>query len=40
LTQPSLVPREVLIECGKKRVTSVHADGVRDALRLLDAKLI
>jgi len=33
-----LVPQEVLLECGRRRLRQVHADGVRDALRLLDAK--
>ncbi|KAL6310058.1 hypothetical protein BKA93DRAFT_182459 [Sparassis latifolia] len=35
---PQLVPQEVLIRCGRQRVREVMADGVRDALRLLDAK--
>lgn len=35
---PRLVPQEVLIRCGRRRVREVMADGVRDALRLLDAK--
>lgn len=35
---PQLVPQEVLISCGRQRVREVMADGVRDALRLLDAK--
>ncbi|KAF9015241.1 hypothetical protein BDQ17DRAFT_1340727 [Cyathus striatus] len=35
---PQLVPQEVLIQCGRRRVREVHADAVRDALRLLDAK--
>ncbi|EMD42190.1 hypothetical protein CERSUDRAFT_110730 [Gelatoporia subvermispora B] len=35
---PRLVPQEVLIRCGRQRVREVMADGVRDALRLLDAK--
>ncbi|KAH9486819.1 bZIP transcription factor hapX [Psilocybe cubensis] len=33
-----LVPQEVLLECGRRRLRQVHAEGVRDALRLLDAK--
>lgn len=34
-----LVPQEVLVQCGRQqRVREVHADAVRDALRLLDAK--
>lgn len=33
-----LVPQEVLVECGRQRVRQVNADGVRDALRLLDLK--
>ncbi|KZT05901.1 uncharacterized protein LAESUDRAFT_205184 [Laetiporus sulphureus 93-53] len=35
---PQLVPQEVLISCGRQRVREVMADGVRDALRILDAK--
>lgn len=35
---PQLVPQEVLIRCGRQRVREVHADAVREALRLLDAK--
>ena len=35
---PQLVPQEVLISCGRQRVREVMADGVREALRLLDAK--
>uniref|UniRef100_A0A0W0G2L0 BZIP domain-containing protein n=1 Tax=Moniliophthora roreri TaxID=221103 RepID=A0A0W0G2L0_MONRR len=35
---PKLVPQEVLIKCGQERVREVQAAGVRDALRLLDAK--
>ncbi|PCH33830.1 hypothetical protein WOLCODRAFT_135345 [Wolfiporia cocos MD-104 SS10] len=35
---PQLVPQEVLISCGRQRVREVMADGVQDALRLLDAK--
>jgi hypothetical protein len=38
--QPSLVPQDVLIECGRKRMTNVREDGIREALRLLDARLI
>ncbi|KAH9944107.1 uncharacterized protein BXZ73DRAFT_73716 [Epithele typhae] len=34
---PRLVPRDVLVKCGRQRVREVMADGVRDALRLLDA---
>lgn len=33
-----LVPEEALIRCAQRRVREVPADGVRDALRLLDAK--
>ncbi|KAJ3509412.1 hypothetical protein NLJ89_g5236 [Agrocybe chaxingu] len=33
-----LVPQEVLLECGRRTMRHVHADGVREALRLLDAK--
>lgn len=34
-----LVPQEILVQCGRQqRVREVHADAVRDALRLLDAK--
>lgn len=35
---PRLVPQDVLIACGRKRAQEVNADGVREALRLLDAK--
>ncbi|KAG1867947.1 hypothetical protein DFJ58DRAFT_118347 [Suillus subalutaceus] len=35
---PMLVPQEVLIECGRRRMREVNADGVREALRLLDSK--
>lgn len=35
---PQLVPQHVLIECGRRRVREVNADGVREALRLLDQK--
>ena len=35
---PQLVPQEVLVKCGRQRVREVMADGVRDALRLLDAR--
>ncbi|KAG9314456.1 hypothetical protein JVU11DRAFT_5253 [Chiua virens] len=35
---PQLVPQHVLIECGRRRVTEVSADGVKEALRLLDQK--
>jgi hypothetical protein len=35
---PRLVPHDVLLECGRKRMRQVRTDGVRDALRLLDAK--
>ncbi|KAG6337327.1 hypothetical protein ID866_1752 [Astraeus odoratus] len=35
---PRLVPQDVLIECGRRRVREVNADGVREALRLLDSK--
>lgn len=33
-----LVPQEVLIECGRRRIREVQADAVRDALLLLDSK--
>ncbi|KAF9478509.1 hypothetical protein BDN70DRAFT_879843 [Pholiota conissans] len=33
-----LVPQEVLLECGRQRMRHVHADGVKEALRLLDVK--
>nr|VWO94359.1 B-ZIP transcription factor [Ganoderma boninense] len=35
---PQLVPQDVLVKCGRQRVREVMADGVRDALRLLDAR--
>lgn len=35
---PRLVPQEVLIECGRKRVREVRADAVKEALQLLDSK--
>lgn len=35
---PRLVPQDVLIECGRGRMREVNADGVREALRLLDSK--
>lgn len=35
---PQLVPQDVLIECGRRRMKEVNADGVREALRLLDQK--
>ncbi|KDR85100.1 hypothetical protein GALMADRAFT_218179 [Galerina marginata CBS 339.88] len=35
---PRLVPQEVLLECGRRRLRHVHTDGVREALRILDAK--
>ncbi|KIJ68336.1 hypothetical protein HYDPIDRAFT_173086 [Hydnomerulius pinastri MD-312] len=35
---PRLVPQDVLIECGRRRMREVNADGVREALRLLDQK--
>ncbi|KAF5337156.1 hypothetical protein D9611_003274 [Ephemerocybe angulata] len=35
---PRLVPQEILLECGRRRVREVHSDAVRDALRMLDAK--
>jgi len=38
--QPALVPQNILIECGKKRMINVREAGVREALRLLDARLI
>ncbi|KAF4623637.1 hypothetical protein D9613_001901 [Agrocybe pediades] len=37
---PRLVPQEILLECGRRRVRQVHADGVREALRMLDAKFM
>lgn len=33
-----LVSEEALLKCGRQRMQEVHAEGVRDALRLLDAK--
>ncbi|KAF8844020.1 hypothetical protein BDN67DRAFT_922952 [Paxillus ammoniavirescens] len=35
---PQLVPQHILIECGRRRMREVNADGVREALRLLDQK--
>jgi hypothetical protein len=35
---PRLVPQEILLECGRRRVREVHSEAVREALRLLDAK--
>lgn len=35
---PRLVPHDVLLECGRKRMRQVRTDGLREALRLLDAK--
>jgi len=35
---PRLVPEEVLLRCGRRRMRQVHADGVQEALRILDAK--
>lgn len=35
---PRLVPQEILLECGRRRMQQVNAAGVREALRLLDAK--
>ena len=35
---PRLVPHEVLLECGRKRMRQVRSDGVQEALRLLDVK--
>jgi len=37
-SSPQLVPQHVLIECGRRRVREVNADGVKEALRLLDQK--
>ena len=37
---PQLVPQHVLIECGRRKMREVNADGVREALRLLDQKLV
>ncbi|KZS95883.1 hypothetical protein SISNIDRAFT_483303 [Sistotremastrum niveocremeum HHB9708] len=34
----SLVPQDVLLRCGRARLLEVQADGVRDALRLLDVR--
>ena len=34
---PQLVPQDVLVKCGRSRVREVMADGVREALRILDA---
>ncbi|KAF8642305.1 hypothetical protein AX16_009575 [Volvariella volvacea WC 439] len=36
---PRLVPEEILVRCGRRRVREVHMDAVREALRVLDAKL-
>lgn len=33
-----LVPQDILVQCGRQRVREVNADGVQDALRLLDLK--
>ncbi|RXW24785.1 hypothetical protein EST38_g1094 [Candolleomyces aberdarensis] len=33
---PRLVPQEILLECGRRRIREVHSDSVRDVLRLLD----
>ncbi|KAF8807508.1 hypothetical protein BYT27DRAFT_7138477 [Phlegmacium glaucopus] len=33
-----LVDEAYLLECGRRRVRQVHSDGVREALRMLDAK--
>ncbi|KII93545.1 hypothetical protein PLICRDRAFT_694702 [Plicaturopsis crispa FD-325 SS-3] len=37
---PTLVPHDVLMQCGQRqrRLREAHADGVKDALRMLDAK--
>jgi AP-1-like factor len=35
---PRLVPHEVLLECGRKRMRQVRSDGVQEVLRLLDVK--
>jgi AP-1-like factor len=35
---PSLVPQEILIRCGRGRALDVQAEGVREALRLLDSR--
>lgn len=35
---PRLVPQEVLIECGKRRIREVRADAVKEALHMLDAR--
>ena len=36
--RPTLVPHEVLVECGRMRVREVDVAGVKEALRLLDGK--
>ena len=36
--RPKLIPQEILVKCGQERVRQVQAAGVRDALRLLDAR--
>lgn len=33
-----LVPQDILIQCGRRRVREVQTDSVREALRLLDAR--
>jgi len=35
---PRLVPQEILMQCGQDQLRQVQAAGVREALRLLDAK--
>lgn len=37
---PRLVPQEILVECGRKRVREVRADAVKEALQLLDSKFL
>jgi len=32
------IAQDVMVTCGRSRVKEVRADGVRDALRLLDTK--
>ena len=33
-----LVDERILLECGRRKIRQVHTDGVREALRMLDAK--
>lgn len=39
-SSPKLVPQDELVRCGQERVRQVQAAGVRDALRLLDTRLV